>query len=69
MYCFRSDGDYEVKFNNGKGEVSVDFNICSFSKRKCPDEMPDFANIINENNTCSHLSDNSLSNVGVSLID
>jgi hypothetical protein len=58
-----------VQYNNGKGNVTIDFNICDYSYRKCPDESSDFANVINENNTCSHMSSGSLSDVGVSLID
>ncbi|CDW71763.1 UNKNOWN [Stylonychia lemnae] len=60
---------YKVQYNNGKGNITIDFNICDYSFRKCPDEASDFANIINENNTCSHMSSGSLSDVGVSLID
>ncbi len=31
--------------------------------------MADFANMVNENNTCSHMSSQSLSDVVVALID
>ena len=57
-------------FNNaGKGNVSIHFNLCDFTKRTCPDGFADFANVINENNTCSHMSSNKLSDVVVALID
>ena len=56
-------------YNNGKGNVSIDFNLCENNFRQCPDNTKDFANIINENNTCDHMSSDDLSEVGVSLID
>ena len=56
-------------YNNGNGNVSIDFNLCEYNYRKCPDEDNDYANIINENNTCDHMSSDDLSQVGVSLID
>jgi hypothetical protein len=58
-----------VTYNNGKGNVTIDFNICDYAYRQCPDTLNDFANVINENNTCSHLSSSNLADVGVSLID
>ena len=64
-----TEGDYSIAYNNGKGNVSIDFNICEYAFRKCPDAADDFANIINENNTCNHLSNDAIAQVGVSLID
>jgi hypothetical protein len=49
--------------------VTVNFNLCEYAFRTCPDGFADFANLINENNTCNHLSSQALSEVGVSLID
>jgi hypothetical protein len=56
-------------YNNGKGNISIDFNICDKTSRKCPDNGQDFANVVNENNTCNHLSSGSLTDVVVSMID
>ena len=58
-----------MQYNNGNGNVTIDFNICDYSFRKCPDNAPDFANVINENNTCNHLSSQYLSDVKVDMID
>lgn len=66
---YSDEGDYKVYYNNGKGNVSINFNICEYTFRKCPDGALDFANEINQNNTCDHLSSSSLHDVGVSLID
>jgi hypothetical protein len=65
----RSQGDYIVQYNNGKGNISIAFNICEYAQRTCPDVVADYANIINENNTCNHISSKSLSEVGVNFID
>jgi hypothetical protein len=54
--------DYSVSYNNGNGDVVIDFNICEFSFNTCPDLVNDFANEVNENGTCHHLSSDSLSN-------
>ena len=58
-----------MQYNNGKGNVTIEFNICDYSYRKCPDNFLDFANVINENNTCNHMSSQYLTDVGVGLID
>lgn len=58
-----------MQYNNGKGNVSINFNICDYTHRTCPDGYADYANMINENNTCNHLSSATLSEVTVSLID
>jgi hypothetical protein len=58
-----------VTYNNGKGNVSLSFNICEYAYRTCPDNFADFANFVNENNTCNHMSSQSLSDVVVNLID
>jgi hypothetical protein len=58
-----------VSYNNGKGNVSINFNICEYAQRTCPDGYADFANVINENNTCSHMSSASMSEIDVDLID
>lgn len=54
LYSYQSG--YRVSYNNGKGNVTIDFNICDYAYRRCPDNTLDFANIINENNTCNHMS-------------
>jgi len=64
-----SEGDYQVKFNKGKGDNTINFNICNQAFRTCNDAVPDFANMINQNNTCNHLSSGSISNIKVSLIN
>jgi len=51
-----TEGSYEVTYKSGTGESSIDFNICGNNFRKCPDNVNDFANSVNENNTCNHLS-------------
>jgi hypothetical protein len=47
---------YNVKYSTEDGENTIQFNLCEPTVRKCPDMMGDFANIINANNTCNHLS-------------
>ena len=49
--------------------MSLSFNICEYAFRTCPDNFADFANFVNENNTCNHMSSQSLSDVVVNLID
>lgn len=49
--------------------MTIDFNLCEYTFRSCPDEVKDFVNIVNENNTCNHMSSDSLHDVNVSLID
>ena len=61
--------DYEVSYNDGFGTVTIDFNICAYTTRTCSDSVDDYANEVNENNTCSHMSSTSISDVAVSLID
>jgi hypothetical protein len=61
--------DYEVSYNDGYGTVTIDFNICAYTTRTCSDGVSDYANEVNENNTCSHMSTTSISDVAVSLID
>ena len=51
------------------GNVSINFNLCAYTFRTCPDGFVDYANIVNENNTCAHLTDTKISNIGVKLID
>jgi hypothetical protein len=58
-----------VRYNNGRGNVSIAFNLCDFAQRTCSDQYADFVNVVNENMTCNHASSQSLSEVGVSLID
>lgn len=58
-----------MSYNDGYGTVSIDFNICAYTTRVCSDGVDDYANVVNENNTCSHMSTTSISDVVVSLID
>lgn len=51
------------------GNVSINFNLCAYTFRTCPDGFVDYANIVNENGTCVHLTDTKLSKIGVRLID
>lgn len=37
MNAFSDDNDYEVTYNDGQGEVSINFNICEYNARQCPD--------------------------------
>ena len=69
IYLFRNDGDYNVSYNNGYGIETIDFNICGYTARTCLDGVQDYANRINHNNTCSHMSDDDISDITVSLID
>jgi|LauGreDrversion4_2_1035121.scaffolds.fasta_scaffold327901_1 hypothetical protein len=48
--------------------MSIDFNICAHTFRTCPDGGADFANLVNMNNTCLHLSNAVLADTGVELI-
>jgi len=68
-WCSDGGSDYSVAYNNGNGNVSIDFNICDYTYRQCPDKGNTFVNIINENNTCTHLSSNDISDVKVDLQD
>lgn len=34
----------------------MEFNLCEETAARCPDLWPDYANLINGNNTCNHLS-------------
>jgi hypothetical protein len=47
---------YNASFQTEDGDNSIQFNLCERTVRTCPDQMGDFANIINANNTCNHLS-------------
>lgn len=42
-----SQNDYRVSYNAGHGNVSINFNICDYAFRTCPDDIADFANMIN----------------------
>ena len=47
-------GEYVAK---GSKNESIFFNICEPTKTTCPDaEVVSYANMVNENNTCLHLS-------------
>jgi hypothetical protein len=70
VFLYAGRGEYRVGYNNaGKGNVSLAFNLCEYANHTCPDGMADFANIVNENNTCSHIGGKALSDVGVALIE
>lgn len=59
-----------MTFNNGNGDLSIDFRICSYvTDRVCPSNKDSYANLVNVNNTCYDLTSSSLSNVVVDLID
>lgn len=47
---------YNAKFKTDDGYSTIQFNLCEKTPRQCSDGMSDFANIINANNTCNHLS-------------
>ena len=47
---------YELEFQDINGTSTIQFNICEETVRRCPDLMPDHANIINSVGTCNHLS-------------
>lgn len=67
------DKDYEATkvFDAKTGSnFTIYFNLCEPTNHKCPDKnTQDFANSVNENNTCSHLSGGSTSDQTVSLQD
>lgn len=47
-------GEYTAK---GSKNESIYFNICEPTKTTCPDaEVVSYANLVNENNTCLHMS-------------
>jgi hypothetical protein len=53
--------DYQIKSTTKN--ISINFNICSFTTNRCPDkDRLSFANLVNENNTCSHLSGDKITN-------
>jgi hypothetical protein len=64
----RMDYDYSVVYNNGKGNVTIEFNICDHTLKSCPDGGEDYAHITNQNNTCDHMSTKSISDIDVQLI-
>ena len=47
---------YKVDFQDTTGTSTIEFNLCEETVRRCPDLMPDHANIINGVGTCNHLS-------------
>lgn len=47
---------YEVIYNDNDGYNSISFNLCDKNARQCSDRAYDYANIINTNNTCSHMT-------------
>jgi len=52
------DEDYVItkKYPDG-GDYTVWFNLCRVTEHKCQDKNSiDYANSINQNNTCTHLS-------------
>lgn len=56
---------YEVEYEDADGATSsIQFNLCEKTARMCPDEMNDYANIINGVETCNHLSRTLESNTG-----
>jgi hypothetical protein len=36
---------------------SLNWNICEKTARRCLDSKDDYANVVNENNTCNHVSE------------
>jgi len=47
----------------------LEFNICDYSYRTCPDKVQDFASFVDKDGTCTHLSSGGLSSVVVNLLD
>lgn len=47
---------YNLEFEDVNGTSTIQFNLCEKTARQCPDEMDDYANIINGVGTCNHLS-------------
>lgn len=47
---------YTVEYETENGTNSIEFNLCGPAARQCPDLKDDYANFINANNTCNHLS-------------
>mmetsp|Transcript_4438 Transcript_4438/g.7558 ORF Transcript_4438/g.7558 Transcript_4438/m.7558 type:complete len:311 (+) Transcript_4438:493-1425(+) len=63
-----SEEDYLAE--SERKNYSVAFNICEHSQRRCSDKQTlDFANSVNENGTCQHLSGSDLAHQQVSLQD
>ena len=65
----RAEGDYEVTYSDGDEDVTIYFNICEYTINKCSDDASDYANQINSNNTCEHLSSDSINEQTVALLD
>lgn len=60
-------GEYTAK---GTKNESIYFNICEPTKTTCPDaEVVSYANMVNENNTCLHMSGQNAYNQEVYPID
>ena len=47
---------YELDFQDVNGTSTIPFNLCGEAVRRCPDLLPDSANIVNSVGTCNHLS-------------
>ena len=45
-----------VSYADKYGTNTIEFNLCEQTSRTCNDEHPDYANLINANNTCYHMS-------------
>ena len=51
-----NDTMYYVEWDSDDGTNTIEFNFCGSTNRLCPDWKEDYANIIDANNTCNHLS-------------
>lgn len=58
-----------VSYDNGLGTVYIDYNICDYTMSTCSDSGKDYANLVNENNTCYHISTSSINDVAITFID
>jgi hypothetical protein len=47
---------YRVLYEDKWGTNQLDFNICGPTRRLCDDELPDYANLLSANQTCTHLT-------------
>ena len=49
---------YEVTYTTSDGQTnSLQWNICNVNARRCQDNKQDYANVVNQNQTCTHLTE------------
>ena len=47
---------YQLDYHVAEGVNKIEFNLCGPTAHPCSDLREDYANMVNYNNTCNHLS-------------